>query len=231
MVGDTGAAAPTMADIVGMMGQMQNDLRTSLDMQMTNMRTQQQQQQQLQQQQSERQMEVVQKLLEKISEPKDQGEGKQKRTDVTREKTFGDLPKLTGKPEAFSSWRFKMFAYLSKDEKFAAVINWIESRKETITIDDMADFEMQDNPLDLGDIKWYNSQLWSVLAANCVDAPLGQIKNLADATEVRGMIAWQRVTRDYRGMSAQRLIGLVERTYAPMKIKRLEDMGNEYDGI
>ena len=152
-----------MMDVVTMLGQMQTDMRTSIDMQLNNMRHQ-----------NDKQMEVFQHMVEKMAEKaKEPVETKVKRIDITREKTFTDLPKLSGKPEAFSNWRFKMFEYLSRDESFAAVINWVESKKEVITIEDMNDHEMQDNILQIGDMKWYNYQLWSILAVNCIDEPLG----------------------------------------------------------
>ena len=53
---------------------------------------------------------------------------------------------------------------------------------------------------------------------------LTQIKNLEGDTDTRGYRAWRRVTKDDRGMSVQRLVGLVERVYAPSRPTDLSDL-------
>jgi hypothetical protein len=169
-------------------------------------------------------MEMMRNLMEVVVTKKEPE--KKKKEDITMQKGFGDLPKLTGKPESQASWRFKMYQYLTKDLKYVEILNWIEAKKGMITEEEINDFEMNNETLEAGDMMWYNSQLWSILTMNCVDEALGQIRNLEDQPGTRGVNAWYRVTKDFRGMSAQRLIGLVERTYAPARIKKIEELPN-----
>ena len=59
---------------------------------------------------------------------------------------------------------------------------------------------------------------------NCVGEALTQIKNLEQDTNSRGFKAWHRATKEYRGTSVQRLVGLVEKVYAPTRAPDLNDL-------
>ncbi len=48
--------------------------------------------------------------------------------------------------------------------------------------------------------------------------------NLETQVETRGINAWLRTTKDFRSMSAQRLIGLVGRVFNPQRVKRLTEL-------
>ncbi len=159
-------------------------------------------------------------LMEKFASGKKGGPGPGGREDVTTLKGFTDLLKNDGKPETFDNWRFKMHQFLTKDETYVDLLKWIEGLRAEV-VPEVVEQHGKDKGIDM---KWYNSQLWAVLTMNCIGDALGQIKNLEQDTEVRGVNAWLRVTRDFRGMSAQRLIGLVGRVFAPTRVKRIADV-------
>ena len=52
------------------------------------------------------------------------------------------------------------------------------------------------------------------------------MKNVEPDTDKRGFRAWYRVTKDYRGMSTQRLIGLVETVYAPTRTPDFSELSS-----
>ena len=76
-------------------------------------------------------------------------------------------------------------------------------------------------------IAWYNQQLYQVLALNCKGDALAMIKGLATSdneNEVRrGVTAWYRLTRDQKGTSAQRILGLVSRIFQPTRAPKMSD--------
>jgi hypothetical protein len=179
--------------------------------------------------------EVMTRLMAKMDEEKrakeewkstkDEKEKKADRKDVTAAKAFSDLPKFSGKPDQFENWRFKMYQYLTKDVNYVKLIAWIEKQTDEPnerTMDEHAANEYGAD--DEFDMKWYNAQLWAVLASNCEGDALGRIRNLENKSETRGIISWLRITKEYRGMSAQRLIGLGERIYSPIRVKRTQDV-------
>ena len=74
-------------------------------------------------------------------------------------------------------------------------------------------------------IKWLDQQLYSCLALNCKGEALAMIRALA-ATEYeghRGITAWNRLTRDYRGSDGQRILGLVQRIFQPPRITKMSE--------
>ena len=185
------------------------------------------------------QNETITKLIEKMDADKaeaaaatakwkmqEKSEKDEKKVDVTVQKSFSDLPKLSGKPEEFDSWRFKMYQYLTKDENYTNLLEWIEKQQDDIDDENIESFDlmMTTEKATKMDMKWYNTQLWSILTLNCTGEALGRIKNLEGKTTTRGFSAWLRVTKDFRGMSAQRLIGLVERIYSPIRAKKTADV-------
>ena len=73
---------------------------------------------------------------------------------------------------------------------------------------------------------WYNQQLYQVLALNCKGEALAMIKALAagEYEATRGVTAWYRLTRDHRGSSAQRILGLVGRVFQPQRCPKMSDI-------
>ena len=73
---------------------------------------------------------------------------------------------------------------------------------------------------------WYNQQLYQVLALNCKGEALAMIKALAagEYEATRGVTAWYRLTREHRGSSAQRILGLVGRVLQPQRCPKMSDI-------
>ena len=73
---------------------------------------------------------------------------------------------------------------------------------------------------------WYSQQLYQVLALNCKGEALAMIKALAagENEATRGVTAWYRLTRDYRGSSAQRILGLVGRVSQLQRCQKMSDI-------
>ena len=73
---------------------------------------------------------------------------------------------------------------------------------------------------------WYKQQLDQVLALNCKGDALAMIKALAagEYEATLGVTAWYRLTRDHRGSSAQRILGLVGRVFQPQRCQKMSDI-------
>ena len=73
---------------------------------------------------------------------------------------------------------------------------------------------------------WYSQQLYQVLALNCKGESLAMIKSLAagEYEATRGVTAWYRLTRDHRGSSAQRILGLVGRVFQPQRCQKMSNI-------
>ena len=140
-------------------------------------------------------------------------------------------------------WRFQMVQFLSQEPYFVAFLGWIENElyseeqhflavqeknipHEKVT-DVTADHAHPPTPQEKKEahetrakypqLGWYNQQLYQVLALNRKGEALAMIKALAagEYEATRGVTAWYRLTRDHRGSSAQRMLGLVGRVFQP----------------
>ena len=78
---------------------------------------------------------------------------------------------------------------------------------------------------------WYNQQLHQVLALNCKGEALAMSNALAAAEceSARGVTAWYRLTRDHRGSSAQRILGLVGRVFQLQRCLKMSDIPNHLE--
>ena len=85
--------------------------------------------------------------------------------------------------------------------------------------------EAADVKMQYPELGWYNQQLYQVLALNCKGEALAMIKALATGEHeaTRGATAWYRLTRDHRGSSAQRILGLVGRVFQPVRAPKMSD--------
>ena len=74
-------------------------------------------------------------------------------------------------------------------------------------------------------LHWHKKQLYQTLALNCKGEALALIKSFA-ATQfekTRGITAWWRLTRDHRGSSAQRIMGLAMRVFHPTRVSKMSE--------
>ena len=80
-------------------------------------------------------------------------------------------------------------------------------------------------------LDWYNQQLYQVLALSCKGEALAMIKALAAGEHegTRGVTAWYRLTRDHRGSSAQRILGLVGRVFQPQRCVKMSDISSHLE--
>ena len=80
-------------------------------------------------------------------------------------------------------------------------------------------------------LDWYNQQLYQVLALNCKGEAVAMIKALAagEYEGTRGVTAWYRLTRDHRGSSAHRILGLVGRVFQPQRCVKMSDISNHLE--
>ena len=63
-----------------------------------------------------------------------------------------------------------MSQFLSKDEVYVELLRWVEKEGIEMEIMNVREYEREHNI----DLKWYKSQLWSVLTPNCVGDALNQ---------------------------------------------------------
>ena len=73
------------------------------------------------------------------------------------------------------------------------------------------------------DPKWLNMQLYQVLSLNVEGVALGVIKSLEDMEETNGINAWLRLSREYVGVTGQRMAGLVARIFSPKRAAKYGD--------
>ena len=109
---------------------------------------------------------------------------------MTSRKAYNAIPHYTGKAEEYDTWKFKMTAFLHEETSFQILLSWIEEKTTEITLEELEDFELNNDKINSGETAWMNSQLYQVLSLNTLDAALAQVKNLATNTATRGVNAW-----------------------------------------
>ena len=61
--------------------------------------------------------------------------------------------------------------------------------------------------------EWMNTLLYNVLTLKTKDNPIQTVKNVADEEDVRGIAAWVKLLRPYKGKNANRSQQLAERVH------------------
>ena len=177
---------------------------------------------------------------------------------MTTKRAFTMLPHYSGKVEEYETWRFQMIQFLSQEPYFVEFLEWIENdlysedqhhiaikeknlEHEDAVRDVCADHSDPPTLLEKKEahevrtkcpqLDWYNQQLYQVLALNCKGEALAMIKALAAGEHegTRGVTAWYRLTRDHRGSSAQRILGLVGRVFQPQRCVKMSDISSHLE--
>ena len=196
--------------------------------------------------------EMVRSLQQDLKVASEQRSQPREKDGLTTKRAFSMLPHYSGKVEDYDTWRFQMTQFLAEDPFFVKFLEWIENdldgedqhtsavqEKNTEHKEKVEDVvEGQSTPPSTEEkkeaasarakhpqIEWYNQQLYQVLALNCKGEALAMIKALATVEHetTRGVTAWYRLTRDHRGSSAQRILGLVGRVFQPTRAPKMSD--------
>ena len=178
-----------------------------------------------------------------------QGTGNRK-DGLTTRRAFTMLPHYSGKPEEYEHWKFQVIQFVSDDVYFPTFLDWIENAtdlddetkhkqtflekmeyNEKVRISaeaslSLTDAEKDRTKRDHPDLEWYNRNMYQALALNCKGEALGSIKALAGSEygTHSGVTAWRRLTKDHRGSSATRILGLVSRVFQPQRATKLSDV-------
>ena len=148
-----------------------------------------------------------------------------RRLNITTYKGFSDVPVFSGTHDEYEDWSFKLRTFLSTEEKwFGILLKTVESLDREVKDYDIDDFVQNSPPevtTELAD--WMNTQLYNVLTLKTKDNPLQTVKNVADEEDVRGIAAWVKLLRSYKGKNANRSQQLAERVH---NIKRVISYGD-----
>jgi len=166
---------------------------------------------------------TITELTRQLKQQEDQPgrDGGKKREPMTMRRAFSVLRRFSGRIEDYDDWIFRMRRFLEEEEGFAEFLKWVESQGPSIP-----DAELTDYDLNVGShlpVEWFNHQLYQVLAMNVDGNGLAMVKNLAENEKTRGVNAWLRITREYSGISGQRMGGLVSRIFNPKKMVRYQE--------
>ena len=85
------------------------------------------------------------------------------------------------------------------DERFAGLPQWISGTIDEIKESDVLEYR-RTTDLSTVDVDWLNSELYAMLALKTTDAALTSIVSHEEA-ETKGIIGWQRLEREARGIS------------------------------
>ena len=139
--------------------------------------------------------------------------GDPRKDPLTSRRSFLAVPKFSGKQEDWDDWYFRMKRFLEDEPGFQEFIKATEDLVEEMKPTD----SMSDS------YSWMNGQLYNVLAMNVEGSAFAIVKSLADAPEVRGVNAWMRLMREYKGVTGQRLAGLVGRIFKPTRASKYNE--------
>ena len=124
-----------------------------------------------------------------------------RRLNITTYKGFSDVPVFSGTHDEYEDWSFKLRTFLSTEEKwFGILLKTVESLDREVKDYDIDDF-VQNSPTEVTTelADWMNTQLYNVLTLKTKDNPLQTVKNVADEEDVRGIAAWVKLLRSYKG--------------------------------
>ena len=196
--------------------------------------------------------EMVRALQAEVRTSAEQRAQPREKMAITTKRAFTMLPTYSGKVEEYDTWRFQITQFLAEDPYFVNFLEWIENDlegedlHEAAVRDKNADNQEKVNEVvephsvppsaeqkkeaeaikaQYPQLGWYNQQLYQALALNCKGEALAMIKALATGEHetTRGVTAWYRLTRDHRGSSAQRILGLVGRVFQPARAQKMSD--------
>ena len=196
--------------------------------------------------------EMVRTLQQDMKVATEQRSQPREKDGLTTKRAFSMLPHYSGKVEDYDTWKFQMTQFLAEDPFFVTLLEWIENDldgedqhssavreknvEHTEKVDDVVDYHSSPPSVEekneaaivrakYPQLTWYNQQLYQVLALNCKGEALAMIKALAttEYETTRGVTARYRLTRDHRGSSAQRILGLVGRVFQPTRAPKMSD--------
>ena len=139
--------------------------------------------------------------------------------ELTRWRTLQQLGKFNGDEKSFKDFDFKLHQFVRQVPMFEKFLDWV--RQSDVEPNHEA---MQHYKAETGcQLEYLNDQLYGVLSMVTEGNALNVVMNVVDYYDLRGAMAWHRLTRDATGKTGARLKRLADAVHRPKAITNYGD--------
>jgi len=155
------------------------------------------------------------------------------KTGLTARRSFQSLSKFCGKPEEYPDWHFKILTFFGEGQGGGLWIDLLTKIDKLPTLPTSKEIEEIEQDIVNKDsnvnVKWMNTQLYSVLSLNLSGNALKSIKGLQSQTEQHGYIAWWKIGNESNNMSANKVQALADKVYKPARARNYGETNAHVD--
>ncbi len=143
---------------------------------------------------------------------------------IINKKGFASVSAYGGEAEKFGLWYFKLELFLlASHPELDQVMKWSVAIGEPVTVEDMDKYCRTTNiPREY--LNTLSNQLYILLGSKTTGTAEVMVRGLREAGHARGILAWQKIHTEARGLNGVGLQALNRRVNSPSRATKMTDV-------